>query len=300
MTRYELGQIRAFIAVYELRSATAAADALDLSQPSISYALARLRSSCSDPLFYRSGQQLAPTPLARSLYPKLRRALDMMDAALTGTNEFDPSTAENKFVVMMTDIGIAGFLPPLARAVSHAAPRVTLEVQPFDPSAMADALRTGRISACVCVPRVHGSGLRRRTIFENRYSGICSPSHPRIGQRPTLEEYASETHVSMTPQAGYDGVDQFLLDQDIHRHVALRLPTFNGFAAVVAATEYLGFAPKLAAERMARYGMVRTFELPFEPPASSVHLYTMDAEEVGPASNWFGDLVYATLSALGN
>lgn len=300
MTRYELGQLRAFVTVYELHSATAAADALDISQPSVSYALARLRSFCRDPLFYRSGQHLAPTPLARSLYPELRRALDMMDAALTGTSRFDPRTAEHKFAIMMTDIGIAGLLPPLARAVSQHAPRVTLEVQPFDPSTMADALRTGRISACVCVPRLHGSGLKRRAIFENRYSGICAPSHPRIGERPTLQEYARETHVSMTPQAGYDGVDQFLLDQEIHRHIALTLPTFNGVAAVVATTEYLGFAPKLAAERLARYGLVRTFELPFQPPASTVNLYTVDAEEISPATHWFGELVYATLSTLGN
>lgn len=300
MTRYELGQIRAFVTVYETRSATAAADALDISQPSISYALARLRGVCGDPLFVRSGQQLAPTALAQTLYPELRRALNLMDDALGGTTDFDPRTADNAFRIMMTDIGIAGLLPPLARAIADAAPHATLDVQPFDPASVTEALRTGRISACVCVPQLHGPNLRRRTIFENRYTGICAPSHPRIGSRPTLEEYAKETHVSMTPQAGYDGVDRFLLEQEIDRHIAVTLPTFNGVAAVIASTEYLGFAPTLAAQRLSRYGLVRTFELPFETPASTVNLYTLDQKELSPANQWFADLIYATLAAIGN
>lgn len=300
MARYELSQIRAFVAVYETRSATAAADGLDISQPSVSYALAKLRSVCRDQLFTRSGQQLVPTSLARSLYPELRRALDAMDAALSGTTQFHPLTAHNTFRIMMTDIGIAGLLPPLARAIADAAPHVSLDVQPFDPTTMAEALRTGRINACVCVPRLQEANLSRRTIFENRYAGICAPTHPRIGSHPTLEEYATETHVAMTPQAGYDGVDQYLFDHEIHRHIALTLPTFNGVAAVVASTDYLGFAPKLAAERLSRYGLVRTFRLPFDPPTSSVNLYTLDTEAISTAARWFGDLVYDTLSTLGN
>lgn len=300
MGSYEISHVRAFLAVNELRSATAAADALDISQPSVSYGLGKLRTFCADPLFYRSGPHLVPTPLARSLYPKLRHAIDTLDAAMLGAGDFDPSTADNNFIIMMTEIGIAGLLPQLARAVSEAAPNVTLEVESFDPVTMADALRTGRISACVCVPRVPGRDLLRRTIFKNRYAGICAPTHPRIGDRPTLEEYVHETHVSMTPQAGYDGVDQYLIDQEIHRHIALRLPTFNGVAAVVGTTEYISFAPRLAAERMARYGLVRTFELPFDPPPTTVNLYTLDADELSPSARWFGSLVYTTLRDLGS
>ena len=49
----DLNQLRTFVVLYELRSVTAAADRLHVTQPTVSYTLRRLRERFSDELFRR-------------------------------------------------------------------------------------------------------------------------------------------------------------------------------------------------------------------------------------------------------
>jgi hypothetical protein len=60
----DLNLLPIFEAIYELRSVSAAADRLALSQPASSHALSRLRHACRDELFFRAPQGLSPTPVA--------------------------------------------------------------------------------------------------------------------------------------------------------------------------------------------------------------------------------------------
>lgn len=289
--------MRTFVLVYETGSATAAADELDVTQPSVSYALAKMRRACADQLFVRQGQRMVPTPLADDLYPRIRHALEVVQAAIGGTVTFDPATSTRAFRLMMTEIGIAGLLAPLAAAVRAQAPGVSIEVQSLDLDVMVESLRTGRLDACICVPRLDDPAIVRRTLFQHDYVGICAPDHPRIGAHPTLAQFAAEEQVVMTPQAGYEAVAQTLIDLGIEPRIAFRLPTFSGVAAVVATSECVGFAPKLAAQRVARSRQVRIFTLPFQPPPTDVSLYTPAPGIQGPAGAWFADVVHRTLAA---
>ena len=196
----------------------------------------------------------------------------------------------------MTEIGITGLLAPLAAAIRAEAPEVSLEVQTLDLDVMVEALRTGRLDACICVPRLDDPNVLRRTLFQHDYVGICAPAHPRIGDRPSLSQFAAESQVVMTPQAGYEAVAQSLTDLGLEPHIAYRLPTFSGVAALVASSECVGFAPMLAAQRVARSGQVRIFALPFEPPATDVSLYTAEPGIQGPASSWFAEVIHRTLA----
>jgi DNA-binding transcriptional LysR family regulator len=57
----DLNLIRAFVAIYETGSISAAADRLHGSQPSVSYTQKRLRDLLGEPLFTRTRQGVVPT-----------------------------------------------------------------------------------------------------------------------------------------------------------------------------------------------------------------------------------------------
>ena len=57
----DLNQLRTFVVLYELRSVTAAAESLHVTQPTVSYTLRRLRERFGDDLFRREGHERVPT-----------------------------------------------------------------------------------------------------------------------------------------------------------------------------------------------------------------------------------------------
>ena len=54
-------RLQIFDAIYTKGGVSAAASHLNLSQPAISHALAKLRAMLDDPLFIRQGNRLVPT-----------------------------------------------------------------------------------------------------------------------------------------------------------------------------------------------------------------------------------------------
>jgi DNA-binding transcriptional LysR family regulator len=70
-----LHQLRCFVAAYELRSFTAAADELGYAQPSLSEQVRLLERSVGGLLFTRAGRGVVPTEAAEALRPHAERAL---------------------------------------------------------------------------------------------------------------------------------------------------------------------------------------------------------------------------------
>ena len=64
----DLNLLVVFDAVGQERNATRAAARLNMTQPAISHALARLRSALRDELFVRTPEGMEPTPYACLLY----------------------------------------------------------------------------------------------------------------------------------------------------------------------------------------------------------------------------------------
>ena len=93
----DLNLLRSFVAIYETRSLTAAAEGLYVTQPAVSQALVRLRRELGDPLFRRVGRTMEPSELASSLYPDFRDALARIDRTLDAVHGFDPSSFDRVF-----------------------------------------------------------------------------------------------------------------------------------------------------------------------------------------------------------
>src|SRR5690554_5403454 len=78
---------------------------LGLSQPSVSFALNKLRALAGDPLFVRTSEGMAPTPRAMRMSLAVRQIVHMLEAEVFHSEEFTPSTMRRDFVLCMSDIG---------------------------------------------------------------------------------------------------------------------------------------------------------------------------------------------------
>jgi DNA-binding transcriptional LysR family regulator len=124
----DLTQIRLVAELLRLRSVSAAAQSIGLSQSAASHALAKLRSQLGDPLFTRSGKGVEPTPYGERLGRAAREALDVLRAGLASKPQFDPATTTRRFNIYITDIGQIVFLPSLLAFLAKEAPGATVRV----------------------------------------------------------------------------------------------------------------------------------------------------------------------------
>lgn len=114
----DLNQLRTFVVLYELRSLTATAERLHVTQPTVSYTLRSLRQRFSDDLFHRHGHVMVPTPRAQQLFGPIHEALAQIDATVTAPEAFDASSFEGELSLALTSIGEQTFLPRSCRCSS--------------------------------------------------------------------------------------------------------------------------------------------------------------------------------------
>jgi len=109
----------------ERRVATVA-EQMNMSQPGVSNALAKLRRRLGDPLFVRAPGGVVPTPFAIRLAEPVAQALATLHAALNPETGFDPLRVTRTITIGMTDIGEVVFLPALVERLSREAPGIAL------------------------------------------------------------------------------------------------------------------------------------------------------------------------------
>ena len=90
-----------------LKSVSAAADKMFMSQSAMSNALTRLRTYFDDPLLVQVGKRMELTPRAEAMKPAIRDILVRIEATIDTQPEFDPTISTRKFNVLVSDYTLA-------------------------------------------------------------------------------------------------------------------------------------------------------------------------------------------------
>lgn len=93
LQRLDLNLLRTLHVLLSENNVTRAAQRLNLSQPSVSVQLARLREIFADPLLLPGPRGMQPTARADELRGPLRDALLALELAVAPVQPFDPATA---------------------------------------------------------------------------------------------------------------------------------------------------------------------------------------------------------------
>ncbi|MBO9575008.1 MAG: LysR family transcriptional regulator [Sphingobium sp.] len=124
----DLNLLLAFQILLEERSVTRAARRLNVSQPAMSAALARLRDYFGDELLVAHGKQMHPTVHAESLAEPIAQCLRDVDALLTRSASFDPASSQRRFRIVASDYITTSVICPMLERLASAAPGVRLEI----------------------------------------------------------------------------------------------------------------------------------------------------------------------------
>lgn len=292
LSRIDLNLLVVLEAIYAEGGVSRAGEKLNLTQPAISHALARLRDVFGDPLFIRDGRGLAPTPLTRSLIEPLRRSLRGLGAVLDGAGRFDPRQTQAQFTLAMRDPVEVLALPPLMRRIAQAAPQIDLRVLQVRRRMIETALASGTLDLALDVALPLSDSVRRQRIAADRLVLVARRRHPRLRAGVTLAAYLEQQHVMVTSRRKGPALEDLALSQrGLQRRIRLRCRNYAAAFRVVSATGLvLTVAERYAGVLNAGIGNA-ILPLPLEMPTLDLYLYWHDAVDNDPANRWLRGLV---------
>lgn len=299
MNHFDLNLITTFITLYETGSLTTTAERLFVTQPSISYSLAKLRQQFDDPLFVRNSQGMQPTRLAAQLYTGFKAGFRCIEACVAEARKFDPSHSTRKFRLALSDLGEMGFLPKLMERLNSLAPNIEIEVVPLEIEHVEDWLHDGHVDVAICSKALTAPGIFSHTLLRSRYVCLMDAAHPRIHESMNMEQFLAEPHALVTRTSGHGMVEDVLQKLGARRRIKLRLPHFSVLPKLIPGTELLVILPYQIADSFCEMPLskpLKTLELPFTVPAfdATVHWHSRNTKST--ALNWFFEQVQSALT----
>lgn len=289
----DLNLLVVFDAMARLRSVNKAAEAIGLSQPATSGALARLRLLFEDPLFVRIGGSMEPTPRAMDLAPAVRRVIQAIQSEVLRQVVFDPMKDERTFTILTPDIGEVAFLPGVLRRVRKEAPHVRIVALSRSRAAAAEALEKGEAELAVgFFPDLEKSGYFQQGLFKTSYACIACAHNEVAPARMNQKQYLAANHIVVRPDGREHLLDRFLEDKGWKRHVTLELAHFMSLVSLLPGTDLVATVPDDIATVVSRLVPLRRIELPFKPPQLQVQQYWHRRMQNDSAHRWLRNLFY--------
>ncbi len=292
----DLNQLRTFVVLYEVRSLTATADRLHVTQPTVSYTLARLRARFGDDLFRREGNVMVPTPRATQLFGPLHEALAQIDATVSDSADFDPADFDGELALGLTSIGEQTFLPPIMAALTRLGSAPRLVVKRLDAEAAEEELVRGTIDLAITVSLLDVSRLWRTPVRGVEYVALTSREHALPPTGPGMFE--GRRFIRVSTRGGHVFPQQALVEHGLVPQVALTVEEHSTVPAVLVSTDLVALLPRHVADVFCGwFPSLETADLPWPGTSSPVALYTRRETNLSPAQRWFRRLVLHAVSS---
>ena len=256
-----LEQLRMFVAVADAMSMTRAADALNLTQPAISAAIAAFEARHGAALFDRVGRRLELTEAGRAFLPEARAVLGRAQEAKRVLDDL-AGLARGEVRIAASQTVATYWLPARMARFAAARPGIALPLAVGNTAQSVAALLAGDadlgfVEGAVDEPLIAGA-----RIGGDRLGLYVAPDHPLVGRRIARADLASAAWV--VRERGSGTRDHFAAALSRYRlslddlAIRLELPSNGavleavGAGGLVAAVSELAAASRLAAGSIAR------------------------------------------------
>jgi DNA-binding transcriptional LysR family regulator len=282
------------------RNVTRTAQALGVSQPAVSAALARLRRHFGDPLLNRVGNRYELTPLAAQLAVLTAPALAGVRRVFDATAEFDPSSLVREFTVVSSDYAATVLGPHVTRRLAEQAPGVRLHLRQTSPEAVDHAPDTLRTADGLIIPHGFLTDLPYLDLYTDHWVCIVSAGNPDVGDALTLRQLGEMGWVVLFngPTAFAPAARQLSMI-GVEPRVEVVVDGFLPMPFLVAGTNRVALIQQQLARRLAEPAGVRVLPCPFEVVPLTEALWWHPMYRNDPAHAWLRSVFAAAGAELG-
>lgn len=293
----DLNLLVALDALLRTQNVSRAADAVNITQPAMSAALARLRQYFGDPLLITRGGKSVLSPLAQTLAAPVFDMLRTIDRTIITQPSFDPGVDDREFSLLAADTLVAGFLAKPLQHVFQQAPHLRLEIA-TPHGDLVERLEAGRVDLIIA-PEMYCSPDHPRELLLEEDHRVVACRQTFEPDHLTLEDYAAADHVEVfvgSSQKPYLP-DPLFSAHGFQRRIAVKLDNFSLVPFFLSGTKRLATFPGKTAELYMSFADLKLLDPPFAIPPARLVMQWHSRANGDPGLNWLRSQIRQYLEA---
>ena len=230
-----LEELRWFVVLAETEHVTDAAAELNVSQPTLSRALARFEREAGTPLFDRVNRRLRLNAYGQIMVEHARRSLaEMRSAAERIAALRDPDTGRVRLAFLHSLA--SWYVPEQLRRFRESAPAIGFDLVQGAAHEITQRVLDGQVDIAITAPRPVSPDLSWRRLYVDQLCLAVPPGH-RLADRARVRLSAAEGEpfIALAEQAGLRQLtDQLLAEDNVKPDIvfeATEIPTVEGLVA---------------------------------------------------------------------
>jgi DNA-binding transcriptional LysR family regulator len=288
----DLGQLEAFVQVANQRSFSRAAEALFLTQPSVTARIQALERDLGERLFERSGRGVRLTEVGACFLPHAERVLQALNSGRDAIDSLRNLQSGSLILASATTVS-AYILPGLLKTFRSRFPRVEVSVRTGRSEQvlqmlLADEAQVGLVRA------VYHQDIETKGIIEDELVLIANASHQLAGNGAvSVEQLGEYPFIFFDRNSSYYSLAQGLFRQHgIVPRTQMELDSMEATKMMVEEGLGLALVPRIAVERELQVGILKELEIAgMANPTRQIALINRRSRPLGPVAQAFVDIV---------
>jgi DNA-binding transcriptional LysR family regulator len=283
----EMRQLRYFLAVAEAQNFTRAAEAVHVSQPSLSVQIAALEEEVGAPLFDRLGRRVALTQAGQVLYEHAQRVMREIEQGTQAIQELKGAGGGRLLVGTLSTVN-SYLIPPLVSRFRQRFPLVHLQIQARPSADIVADLLANRLDLGLCLLPVQNERLTASRLFDETLCLVAPPSFRHLSARMRMKELADLPLVLMP--ADYclrKMIEAECADAGVRPRVSVEMTSPEGILDAVKQGAGLTVLPELFVRHRLSGDTLRIIELYDPVPKHPVGLAYLATRHLGLAAQEF-------------
>jgi len=256
----EIRQLKAFLAIAEARTFTAAAQRIHYTQAALSMQIKQLEKEVGVPLFTRMPRRVILTEAGERLIDRAQLILREHDAALAELAELAGAKHGRLRVGSASGMVSADALPPILKRLRRSHPHAEVSVSSGTSEELCRKILAGEIDAAFVSLPVEAHNVETELLSRDQLVAIASPRHPLAGQRVVSAFALAGEKLILGERGGNTRrlIDEFFAEAGLKPTVAMELSRQAAIKNMVSADMGVGIVPfSVAREDVERGRLVR-------------------------------------------
>ncbi len=241
----EIRQLKAFVAIAETGTFTAAAARVHVTQAAISMQIRQLETEVGAKLFVRAPRHVILTEAGEHLLHRARQILREHDAAIDEIAELAGAERGRLRIGSASAMVLTDPLPKILKEVRKRHPRAELSVTSGTSESLVEQILGGELDLAFVSLPVEARGIQTERLSEDQLVAIASPRH-RLSKQRTVSAYTLAGEKLILGERGGNTrrlIDQFFAQAGVSLNVAMELSRQAAIKRMVEEDMGVGIVP---------------------------------------------------------
>jgi LysR family cyn operon transcriptional activator len=247
----ELRHLKYLLAVAEHGRFTRAAEALHVSQPTLSQQVAQMERALQIQLLDRTGPTVQLTDAGVAYVQHARRVLQEMTLAKLALTDVE-NLSRGTLRLAMTPTFTLYLVGPVIGEFHNRHPGVTLKIIEMAQERIEPALLADTVDLGIAFGRPHLPGIDGTALYAENLSLVVGAGHPLAGRHTPmpLSELDGRRVGLLSPEfITRDHIDAYFAEHDVHPEVAVEVSSITALISIIEHTDLVTVLPDAIVHR---------------------------------------------------